>query len=138
MNQTYQRDKTKNNVVLIARVAGDIKAGKCVQFQVSQSAGKTPSGEWKPSMYFTIKAFTSCRGDLGDIAKGDTVSIEGRLVVENWEKDGVKKSQVCIIADSVILQKKGTPTLTPYSKNDMKDPINRLNSAPAQDDDFNW
>lgn len=61
------------------------------------------NGEWKEQVsFFNITAW----GDLGEnvaasIAKGDRVTVHGRLEQQTWEKDGEKKSAVEVVADEV-------------------------------------
>jgi single-strand DNA-binding protein len=67
------------------------------------SRRKDESGQWvdKPN-YFDVTVF----GAQGDncaqyLAKGRPVAVDGRLNWREWEKDGVKRQSVDIIADSV-------------------------------------
>ena len=64
---------------------------------------KDSSGQWvdKPN-YFDVTVF----GAQGDncaqyLSKGRPVAVDGRLNWREWEKDGVKRQSVDIIADSV-------------------------------------
>jgi single-strand DNA-binding protein len=67
------------------------------------SRRKDESGQWvdKPN-YFDVTVF----GAQGDncaqyLSKGRPVAVDGRLNWREWEKDGVKRQSVDIIADSV-------------------------------------
>jgi single-strand DNA-binding protein len=67
------------------------------------SRRKDESGNWvdKPN-YFDVSVFgaqgESCAQYL---SKGRPVAVDGRLDWREWEKDGVKRQSVSIIADSV-------------------------------------
>jgi single-strand DNA-binding protein len=67
------------------------------------SRRKDESGQWvdKPN-YFDVSVF----GAQGDncaqyLSKGRPVAVDGRLNWREWEKDGIKRQSVDIIADSV-------------------------------------
>lgn len=130
MQPNIKRDKTKNNVVLVGKVLADPKEGKVVTFAVTQSAGKDSEGNWRPNMIFNIKAFRNCTGDIASIKKGDEVKVEGKLIMDSWEKDGVKRSGISVAIDYVELIKKAT-TQTPYSKGSSF-------SKQEREDDLGW
>ena len=61
------------------------------------------SGQWvdKPN-YFSISVFGNQAESCAQyLAKGRPVAIDGRLDWREWEKDGVKREAVEIVADSV-------------------------------------
>ena len=61
------------------------------------------SGEWadKPN-YFTVSVFGNQAESCAQyLSKGRPVAIDGRLEWREWEKDGVKREAVEIVADSV-------------------------------------
>jgi len=61
------------------------------------------SGQWadKPN-YFSISVFGNQAESCAQyLAKGRPVAIDGRLEWREWEKDGVKREAVEIVADSV-------------------------------------
>jgi single-strand DNA-binding protein len=61
------------------------------------------SGQWadKPN-YFSVSVFGNQAESCAQyLAKGRPVAIDGRLDWREWEKDGVKREAVEIVADSV-------------------------------------
>lgn len=81
--------------------------------------------------FFDVTVFGQTAEYLGQYAKkGNKVSVKGRLKLDQWEKDGEKRSKVKIVADSVnILTAKpkdvGSETASEQKKN----------RAPAEDGD---
>ena len=72
--------------------------------RVSVSMGKEADGQtYKPSLWLTAKAFTKDGDDslptaLGNLKKGDTVTLHGRLAYEEYTNDkGDKRSDVQLI-----------------------------------------
>ena len=64
---------------------------------------KDESGNWadRPN-YFTISVFGNQAESCAQyLSKGRPVAIDGRLEWREWEKDGVKREAVEVIADSV-------------------------------------
>jgi single-strand DNA-binding protein len=71
---------------------------------------KDGNGDWadRPN-YFDITIF----GGMGEwaaknIHKGDSVAVHGRLRWREWEKDGVKRQAVEVIADTLVPMRAGT------------------------------
>ncbi|WP_354699606.1 single strand DNA binding protein [Paraconexibacter sp. AEG42_29] len=67
------------------------------------------SGEWtdRPN-YFDVTVWGGMGEWLGNnIRKGQAVVVSGRLNWRSWEKDGVKRSAVSIVADSVVPERSG-------------------------------
>jgi hypothetical protein len=56
--------------------------------------GKDSSGDYKPSLWLTVKGFTSKEGDetvpraLVELRKGDLVTVTGRLIYEISPSNG--------------------------------------------------
>ena len=64
---------------------------------------KDESGQWadKPN-YFSVSVFGNQAESCAQyLSKGRPVAIDGRLEWREWEKDGVKREAVEIVADSV-------------------------------------
>jgi single-strand DNA-binding protein len=40
------------------------------------------------------------------LSKGSTVTVDGRLRMESWEKDGVKRSKLKVVADQLVYDSK--------------------------------
>ncbi len=66
------------------------------------------SGEFLPSLWFTVKAFSKTEelagpvAALQSLAKGDKITVKGRLGMEEWEgNDGVKHRAHLIFASSI-------------------------------------
>lgn len=67
------------------------------------SRRKDESGQWvdKPN-YFDVSVFGAQGENCAQyLSKGRPVAVDGRLNWREWEKDGVKRQSVDIIADSV-------------------------------------
>jgi single-strand DNA-binding protein len=67
------------------------------------SRRKDESGQWvdKPN-YFDVTVFGAQGENCAQyLSKGRPVAVDGRLNWREWEKDGVKRQSVDIIADSV-------------------------------------
>ena len=67
------------------------------------SQGKNQNGEFRPSMWFTVKAFSKTEelegpvAALQNLAKGDKFTAKGKLELEEWEgNDGVKHQSYVI------------------------------------------
>lgn len=84
----------------------------------------------------------TCWGRTAEIAKqyvrkGSPVLIEGRLKLEQWEKDGQKRSKLKVIVENLTLLGGGEksadqPRTPPKQEPIEKYPINR--NVPAEDD----
>jgi single-strand DNA-binding protein len=64
---------------------------------------KDESGQWadKPN-YFTVSVFGNQAESCAQyLSKGRPVAIDGRLEWREWEKDGIKREAVEVVADSV-------------------------------------
>ena len=54
--------------------------------------------------YFNVVAFGKLAENLGKyLTKGKAVTVDGKLKQDRWEKDGVKRSSVNIIAENIQL-----------------------------------
>lgn len=60
------------------------------------------------------------------LVKGSAVLVEGSIIQENWEKDGVKKSVHKIVANNIqfLSEKHTTTPATPAANNDPDDEWN--------------
>lgn len=64
-------------------------------------------GDKQKSYFFDVQVWKGTAEYLGKVAsKGDLLIIEGKLIQEQWEKDGQKRSKLKIIAFEVIISKK--------------------------------
>ena len=69
----------------------------------SNTRRKEPDGEWgeKPN-YFSVTVWGAQGQNCSRfLSKGRPVAIDGRLEWREWEKDGVKREAIDIVADSV-------------------------------------
>jgi single-strand DNA-binding protein len=112
-----------NKVMLIGRLTRDPEerafpnGGKVanIGFAVNNHKKNQQTGQWEDvAVWLDVKAFNREQGrKLADLAmtylrKGHQAYIEGHLVLEEWEKDGQKRSKLVIHADSIeLLQPKG-------------------------------
>jgi hypothetical protein len=92
--------KLRNYVTLTLRAGQDADprysdAGHFwTRVRMALSQGKDASGNYKPSLWLTVKGFTSKEGDeavpqaLAKLSKGDLATITGRLAYEVSETNG--------------------------------------------------
>jgi single-strand DNA-binding protein len=76
---------------------------------VNERVKDKDSGEWGDRVnYFDCSTFGGMGEWLGNnLTKGSGVVVSGRLQWRSWEKDGVKRSAVSIVADSVVTRNAG-------------------------------
>jgi single-strand DNA-binding protein len=107
-----------NKVVLIGRLTRDpetrtFASGGMVAkfgFAVTNRRKNQQSGQWEDEpMYIDVEVYN--RGEYGKLAdlvrdrcrKGSQIMIEGRLHLDQWEKDGQKRSKHKIVAETIQL-----------------------------------
>lgn len=95
---------------------------------------KSKDGEQKEdTVYVDITAWGRTAELCGQyLAKGRNVSLEGRLQLEQWEKDGQKRSRLKVTADSVNFVDSGNKNETPRSQT--SGPVNNGPSVPPPAD----
>jgi len=89
-----------NKVLLVGRIAktNEVKTfegGSCnMLFSVATSESFKKGGEWtEEATFHQIKAWNKTAEYIENhIRKGDLVEIEGQIKIDQWEKDGEKKS----------------------------------------------
>ena len=94
-----------------SKVSSSGKAWSHVRAFLSQ--GKNEDGNYKPSIFFEVKAFTkkdekgdmsAVVKDLGAINNRERFTVKGRLGLTEWDgNDGAKHQQLVIFAASVEL-----------------------------------
>lgn len=114
-NQSNGKAKRQNFVSMTLQAAGEGEVkyaasgkpwGKIRGFF---SQGKNnQSGEFRPSMWFTVKAFSKTEqlegavAAMQNIAKGDKFTAKGKLELEEWEgSDGAKHQSYVITFASI-------------------------------------
>jgi single-strand DNA-binding protein len=99
-----------NNVVLVGRAGKDPEIKNLQNSKVAQvnMAVTRPTKE-KETDWFTIKLWNKQAEIAKDyLKKGHMFAVTGSLQVEEWEKDGEKKSKVVIVASQLrLLNPKG-------------------------------
>jgi single-strand DNA-binding protein len=114
-NKSNGKSKRSNYVILTLQATsdGEVKvsaAGKpWGSLRAFFSQGKDEkSGEFRPSMWFTVKAFGKTDqiegvvAALQNVATGNKVTVKGRLSMEEWDdKDGNKRQSWIIITSSI-------------------------------------
>ncbi len=113
-NNNNGKAKRQNYVALTLQAAseGDVKyaaSGKpWGKVRAFFSQGKDKQGEFLPSMWFNVKAFSKDEepspsvAALQNLAKGDKFTAKGRLSMEEWDgNDGVKHQAYVISAFSI-------------------------------------
>ncbi len=105
-----------NKVMLIGRLTRDPEirtfsnGGKVAKFgfAVNNRKKNPQSGQWEDEpVYLDVEAFN--RGEFGKqadlveqyLTKGRQVFIEGHLRLDQWEKDGQKRSRLVIVMDNM-------------------------------------
>jgi single-stranded DNA-binding protein len=109
-NSNGSKSKFANFVVLTLQAASDGEArfsasgNKWASARAFLSQGKDEaSGNFKPSLWFTLKGFTSKQGDttvpdaMEAIAKGEKVTVKGRIGLEEWTGSDGNTRQAMII-----------------------------------------
>lgn len=101
-----------NSVQLIGNLGADpeIKffdsGSRVAECRIAVYAGKDKStGEHKPSMWFTVKAWNACADELMNLRKGDRLQVvEGQLSQDAWQdrETGAKRSKDYVLAWKVI------------------------------------
>jgi single-strand DNA-binding protein len=105
-----------NKVMLIGRLTKDPEmvsfssGGRVakIRFAVNNRVKNQQSGQWEDKpVWLDVKAFNRETGrKLADLCeqylkKGHQVYIEGHLVLEEWEKDGEKRSRLVIVMEDM-------------------------------------
>jgi single-strand DNA-binding protein len=105
-----------NKVMLIGRLTRDPEirtfstGGKVAKFgfAVNNRKKDQATGQWVDDpVFLDVEAFN--RGEFGKqadlveqyLAKGRQIFIEGHLKLDQWEKDGQKRSRVVIVVDNI-------------------------------------
>ena len=96
---------------------------------------KDASGQWCDDVMFCDVTLWGRRAEVAGeyLTKGSPVFIEGRLKLDQWEKDGQKRSKLKIVCDRMqMLGSKGDgqPKQDAYSAPDNTQP-----APPIQEDD---
>ena len=100
-------------LTLMAIYAGEMKVSQAghpfafVRAFLSQGKDKA-SGEYKPSLFFDVKAFskddnvTVLVQNIADVQNKDRFTVKGRMGMEEWTgQDGVKHQKMVIFALSI-------------------------------------
>lgn len=105
-----------NKVMLIGRLTKDpelvtfANGGRVakIRFAVNNRVKNQQSGQWEDkAVWLDVKAFNRETGrKLADLCeqylkKGHQVYIEGHLLLEEWEKDGEKRSRLVIVMEDM-------------------------------------
>src|SRR5688572_7384971 len=107
-----------NKIILIGRLTKDpdpartfANGGKVVRFRIAAASSRKKNestGRWEDvPMFIDVDAFN--RGEYGKLAdvveqycrRGSLICVEGKLVLDEWEKDGQKNSKHRINADTI-------------------------------------
>lgn len=74
-----------------------------VKFSICHNKNrKLPTGEWESEPHwFDVVSWGKLRDKTITLRKGDLVVVSGRLETSSYEKDGVKRTSVQVVADSV-------------------------------------
>ena len=66
---------------------------------------KQPDGTWlDETTWWNVKAFKNLAEDIStSITKGQLVVVTGRIEISEWEKDGIKRKSITLLADDLGL-----------------------------------
>lgn len=114
--------------------------GKAIcKFGIAIADPKQVNGEWKDSpIFLEVDTFDKTAERCADFIKGQPVYVEGKLRMDQWEKDGVKHSKVKLAGMSVKAVEKaqradsGDSMDNPWPR--ASDGLNFNNSEGADDD----
>jgi len=97
-----------NSVQLIGNLGADPEVkffesgSRVAECRIAVYNGKDKAtGEPKPSMWFTVKAWNACADDLMNFRKGDRLQVvEGQLSQDSWQdrETGAKRSKDYVLA----------------------------------------
>lgn len=100
-----------NSVFLIGRLTRDsdlkyTSSGQSVaSLSIAVNRGKKDGDSWaEEASFFDVKIWGKTAEALNQyLVKGKQIAVKGELRQERWEKDGMPRSRVEIVADSVQL-----------------------------------
>ncbi|KKQ08166.1 MAG: Single-stranded DNA-binding protein [Candidatus Pacebacteria bacterium GW2011_GWF1_36_5] len=93
MNTTCLTGRLGNNPELKYFDSGKVKAS----FSIAVKGKKKDEAHW-----INIEAWDKTAELIGEhFKKGSQIGIQGRLQVDNWEKDGEKRSKVYVVAEQI-------------------------------------
>jgi single-stranded DNA-binding protein len=83
----------------------DVAGKQVARVRASKSQGKTKDGEWRPSIWFDVEAWSSnpwSFKDLSTLRKGQYIVAQGRLSMREYQgKDGGTAQAYTIDADRI-------------------------------------
>jgi single-stranded DNA-binding protein len=82
----------------------DVAGKQVARVRASKSQGKDKSGEWKPSIWFDVEAWSSNKwayGDLAGLKKGQYIVACGRLSMREYDGKEGKVQAYTIDADRI-------------------------------------
>ena len=114
-NNRNNTNRPSNYVILTLRAIGDgtsqyAQSGKpWAKVRAFLSQGKDESGEYRPSVFFDVKAFSKDENlggavaAIASIANKSYFTVKGRLAMEEWmgKEDGNKHQQLVLIASKI-------------------------------------
>lgn len=100
-----------NHVVLVGNITRDIEmkytqSGTAIcPFSIAVNDRVKRGDEWVDEATFVeCTAFGKTAEVIGEYcSKGSPILVEGRLKLETWEKEGEKRSKLCVIANRIQL-----------------------------------
>jgi single-strand DNA-binding protein len=111
MTQTPTQEKvdsTWNEVTFTGNLGKDPEmsytpnGNACTKFSIAVGQGKD-----KPVMWLNVETWKQCAEQCNNrLTKGTRIEIKGRLVQDHWEKDGQKRSNFKVVAQTVRLLKR--------------------------------
>lgn len=108
-----QVDSTWNKVIFTGNLGKDPEmsytpnGNACTKFSIAVGQGKDGKGNNNPTMWLNVETWKQTAEQCNNkLTKGTRVEVTGRLVQDHWEKDGQKRSNFKVVAQTVRLLKK--------------------------------
>lgn len=111
-----------NSVVLVGRLVKDAEVKTfdsgfaVINFTIATNRSYKKNEEWiDEASFIDCKYFSKSATKLSQyVVKGKQIAVQGQLVQESWEKDGVKKTRLVVQVDNIqLIRSKGTEQKEP-------------------------
>jgi single-strand DNA-binding protein len=107
-----------NSVTICGKIGRDAETRQAgnsavTSFYVATDRSFKKGDQWeKETTWHTVKAWNADRL-APSLTKGSLVTVRGRLSIREYEKDGVKKQAVEIVADDICIDTRGRDNYNP-------------------------
>lgn len=134
-----------NKVFLNGRLGKDpeeqvFQSGKkCAKFSLATSESVKVNGQYENKATWHNITLFGAKADwvLRDLRKGDLITVEGQICVDEYEKDGQRKQYHYIKSFSVFYEKKREEGASGYQQTSAPSNANQgYNAPPPMEDDI--